>query len=244
MTTAWSCASTARRRWRRRLPSQSATVGSVVSFTVTASDVDGDALTYVADDRFDGAADCAWHRPGSSPGTRTGYSAGTYQLTYFATDGLAQSATQTVTITLTSGRAAVPPASGGGGGGGALPWLQLLLLGALLVAPTIRQREALVRAPNRRPRRSGAPAARPQRRASRRSGNASPRRLLQRDLDPAADEQCRRQPQRARSVRGRALTSHVGCAGEKQRVQHARQSAIPRDPRIEPRQSRADHQCR
>ena len=135
----WSCASTALRRWQPRPPSQTATVGSVVSFAVTATDVDGDPLTYVATTgstvpltALSPAGQFSWNT--------TGYSAGTYQLTYFATDGLAQSTTQTVTITLTSGSAAIPPASSGGGGGGALPWLQLLLLGAFLVAPRIRQR--------------------------------------------------------------------------------------------------------
>jgi hypothetical protein len=116
-----------------------AAVGSVVSFAISATDVDGDPLTYVATTgstvpltALSPAGQFSWNT--------TGNSAGTYQLTYFATDGLAQSTTQTVTITLTTGSAAIPPASSGGGGGGALPWLQLFLLGALLVAPTIRQR--------------------------------------------------------------------------------------------------------
>ena len=115
-------------------------IGSVVSLTVTATDVDGDPLTYVATTGSTVPL-TALSPAGQFDWNTTGYNAGTYQLTYFATDGLAQSTIQTVTITLTAGSAAVPPASsGGGGGGGALPWLQLLLLGALLVAPRIRQR--------------------------------------------------------------------------------------------------------
>ena len=116
-------------------------IGSVVSLTVTATDVDGDPLTYVATTGSTVPL-TALSPAGQFNWNTTGYSAGTYLLTYFATDGMAQSTSQTITITLTSGSAAVPPASGGGGGGGggALPWLQLLLLGALLVAPSIRQR--------------------------------------------------------------------------------------------------------
>jgi serine protease len=114
-------------------------IGSVVSLTVTATDVDGDPLTYVATTGSTVPL-TALSPDGQFVWNTTGYNAGTYQLTYFATDGIAQSTAQTVTITLTGGSAAVPPASGGGGGGGALPWLQLLLLSALLVAPRIRQR--------------------------------------------------------------------------------------------------------
>ncbi len=124
---------------------QSAAVGQIVSFDVTATDADNDPVSFSAESSstvplqsLDSAGRFNWNT--------TGFAAGTYQLTYSASDGLANSATQTVTITLTTpagggggGSSAVPPASSGGGG--ALPGLQLLLLGALLFAPTISQRK-------------------------------------------------------------------------------------------------------
>jgi len=108
--------------------------GSVVTFMVTGSDADGDALTFVA--TAPTTVPLAALQPGGQFIWNTaGVPAGTYQLTYFATDGLSQSATQTVFIALT------PSNASGGGGGGALPWSQLLLLGALLLAPSLRPRE-------------------------------------------------------------------------------------------------------
>jgi serine protease len=116
-----------------------AAAGSVVSFAVAATDVDGDPLTFTA------AAGStvpflALSPSGQFSWNTTGFGAGTYQLVYFATDGTAQSSTQTVTITLTGGSSAnAPSGGGGGGGGGALPWLQLLLVGSLLAARRSRQ---------------------------------------------------------------------------------------------------------
>jgi hypothetical protein len=120
----------------------SAVVGAVVTFTVAATDADGDTLTFSAAAQstvpvtaLSPTGQFSWNTTGAAPGS--------YELTYFATDGIANSSMQTVAITLTPGASAVPPAGGGGGGGGggALPWLQLLLLGALLTAPSIRQRK-------------------------------------------------------------------------------------------------------
>ncbi len=112
----------------------------VVSFTVTGSDADGDALTYVAGSSSTVPVS-ALSPTGQFTWNTTGYAAGTYQLTYFATDGVsANSASQTVTITLTAAPSAANPPSSGGGGG-ALPLLPLLLLGALLAAPAVRQRK-------------------------------------------------------------------------------------------------------
>jgi hypothetical protein len=115
---------------------QSAPVGSVVSFVVAGTDADGDALTFVATtgstvplSALSASGQFSWNSTGSSPGT--------YQLTYFVTDGVSDSATKMVTITLSPANIG----NTGGGGGGALAWLQLLLLGALLVEPAIRQRE-------------------------------------------------------------------------------------------------------
>jgi serine protease len=120
--------------------SQSATVGNVVSFTVTGSDVDGDALTYVAGSGSTVPLN-ALAPTGQFSWNTAGYSAGTYTLTYFATDSYsANSASQTMTITLTAAASAANPPSSGGGGG-ALPLLPLLLLSGLLAAPAIRQRK-------------------------------------------------------------------------------------------------------
>jgi len=119
---------------------QTAAVGNIVAFTVTGSDVDGDALTYVA-----GTSSTvpltALAPSGQFTWNTAGYAPGTYTLTYFATDSFsAQSASQTTTITLTPGASAANPPSSGGGGG-ALPLLPLLLLAALLGAPAVRQRK-------------------------------------------------------------------------------------------------------
>jgi hypothetical protein len=116
-------------------PAQAVPVGTVVSFTTSGSDADGDALTFVA------TAPSTVPPTALSPGgqftwSTTGFPPGTYVLSYYATDGLSDSATQSVTITLNAANL-----GGGGGGGGALAWLQLLLLAALLVAPVVRQRE-------------------------------------------------------------------------------------------------------
>ena len=116
-------------------PAQVVPVGSVVSFTVSGSDADGDALTYVA------TAPSTVPPTALSPGgqfswSSAGFPPGTYVLSYYVTDNLSDSATQSVTITLNAANL-----GGGGGGGGALAWLQVLLLAMLLVAPVVRQRE-------------------------------------------------------------------------------------------------------
>jgi len=107
---------------------------------VTGSDLDGDALTYVAGSSstvpltaLAPTGQFTWNTTGSAPGT--------YTLTYFATDSYsAQSTSQTMTISLTPGASAANPPSSGGGGG-ALPLLPLVLLVALLGAPAVRQRK-------------------------------------------------------------------------------------------------------
>ena len=119
---------------------QSAVIGAAVTFTVAATDADGDALTFAAAAQSTVPV-TALSPTGQFSWDTTGLTAGTYQLAYFATDGNAQSATQTVTITLTAPPTAANPPAGGGGGGGALPVLQLLLLAALLTAPAVRQRK-------------------------------------------------------------------------------------------------------
>jgi hypothetical protein len=114
----------------------------VLSFLVTGTDPDNDTLTFAATSAST-VPMSALQPNGQFSWNTTGVAAGTYQLVYFATDGVAQSATQTVTITLAA--ASVPPggapAPTGGGGNGALPLPQLLLLGALLLAARIKRRE-------------------------------------------------------------------------------------------------------
>ncbi len=120
---------------------RSATVGETVTFSVTATDADNDAITYAASSASNVPV-TALSPSGVFSWNTTGYSAGTYTLAYFATDGLANSATQTVTITLTGGgSAANPPVSSGGGGGGSWNWagIGLLLSLLLLRAATARQ---------------------------------------------------------------------------------------------------------
>jgi serine protease len=116
-------------------PAQAVPVGTVVSFTVSGSDADGDSLTFVATapttvppTALSPAGQFTWNTAGFPPGT--------YVLSYYVTDTMADSETQSVTITLNAANL-----GGGGGGGGALAWLQMLLLAALLVAPVVRQRE-------------------------------------------------------------------------------------------------------
>jgi hypothetical protein len=99
--------------------------GTPVAFTVSGSDPDGDSLTYVATTGSTVPV-TALAPNGVFIWNTAGVPAGTYVLAYFATDGFAQSATQTVAI------AVAPAPASDGGGGGALPPLQLLLLAALI----------------------------------------------------------------------------------------------------------------
>ena len=116
-------------------PAQVAASGGVVSFSVSATDPDGDMLTYVATTGSTVPV-TALAPSGQFVWNTTGVPAGTYALAYFATDGFAQSATQTVSIAVVG----AAPVASSGGGGGALPALPLLLLGALLLVPSIRTR--------------------------------------------------------------------------------------------------------
>jgi serine protease len=118
------------------VPAQTAASGSVVTFNVTGTDADGNPLTFVAASSSTVPLN-ALAPSGAFNWNTTGVPAGTYQLVYFADDGLQQSAPQTVAITVTGSSAANPPSSGGGG---ALP-LAWLLLAALLVLPGARQRQ-------------------------------------------------------------------------------------------------------
>jgi hypothetical protein len=115
----------------------SAASGSVVAFAVTATDADGDPLTFVATTASTVPL-TALTPTGQFSWNTLGAPAGTYQLSYFATDGFNSSATQTVTITLTAAPSAANPPSSGGGG--ALPLSQWLLLVLLLAVARIQRR--------------------------------------------------------------------------------------------------------
>lgn len=110
------------------LGAQTAAVGQVLTFRVSATDGDGDAVLFDATSASTVPAGTlasngtfTWNTAGAAPGT--------YQLVVTATDGISTSAPVSVTITLApGGSSAVPPVGGGGGGGGALPSALLLLL--------------------------------------------------------------------------------------------------------------------
>jgi serine protease len=119
---------------------RSATSGEVVTFVVSGTDPDNDPLTFVATTASTVPV-TALAPNGQFAWNTVGVPAGTYTLVLFATDGAAQSATQSVTITLAAAPGGAPPPTGGGGGGGALPLCQLLLLGALLFGARLRRRE-------------------------------------------------------------------------------------------------------
>jgi serine protease len=119
------------------VPAQTVASGSVVSFTVTGSDVDSNPLTFVAASGSTVPLN-ALTSSGQFTWNTLGVAAGTYQLVYFADDGFTQSAPQSVTITVTGSSAANAPSSGGGG---ALPLVPLSLLAALLLVPAVRRRQ-------------------------------------------------------------------------------------------------------
>jgi serine protease len=119
----------------------SGTSGQPITFTVSGNDPDNDPLTFVATTASTVPVS-ALAPNGQFTWNTIGVPAGTYTLVYFATDGVAQSASQSATITLAAAPSVGAPApTGGGGGGGALPVAQLLLLGALLLGTRLRRRE-------------------------------------------------------------------------------------------------------
>lgn len=92
----------------------SASAGSTVSFRVSASDPDNDPLTYSAT----GVPTSATFNSTTGEFSWPGSAAGTYTLSFTASDGLFTSAAQSVTLTVTAAR----------GGGGSIDLLTLLLL--------------------------------------------------------------------------------------------------------------------
>ncbi len=121
-------------------PAQTGGSGNTITFNVTGSDPDGDALTFVAT-TGSSVPLSALMPNGTFTWNTTGAPGGTYTLVYFATDGAAQTATQSVSITLTGAVAAGGAPAPSSGGGGALPLAQLLVLIALLCAARLRCRD-------------------------------------------------------------------------------------------------------
>lgn len=111
------------------VPAQTITQGQTLNFTVSATDVDGDVPIFHAVSLPSGAtlsATGVFSWPNAAP-------AGSHTLIYYASDGYANSAQGSVTITVTA-----PP---GGGGGGGSPDAELLATLALLaVSLRLRRR--------------------------------------------------------------------------------------------------------
>lgn len=108
----------------------SASAGNTVSFRASATDPDNDPLTYSATGLPSGATFNASTGEFSWPNATSG----TFSVTVTASDGLATSAAQSATITVTSPR----------GGGGSLDlWTLLVLATALLWRQSLRRRELI-----------------------------------------------------------------------------------------------------
>jgi hypothetical protein len=98
---------------------QTVQVGGTLSFTVTATDANGDAVTFAVSGLPAGAsfnaATGAFSWPNATP-------AGTYNVAFTASDGRGTSAAVGVAINVVA-----PSSSGGGGGGGGSVDLAMLL---------------------------------------------------------------------------------------------------------------------
>ncbi len=120
---------------------QTGTPGSAISFNVTATDADGDPIRFHSVSVPSGAtfsATGAFDWPSAGP-------AGTYTLTYYASDNDANGATGSVTIQVgaAAGSIGSSAASEGGGGGGSLNVPSLF--GLALLAAFLRVRRSLQR---------------------------------------------------------------------------------------------------
>lgn len=104
------------------LPNLTGQTGQVLAVQAVASDADGDAVSFIAVQLpaaavFDSRSGRMTWTP-STPGTAV--------FTVKATDGVAESAPVSATLTVTA-----PPSSETAGGGGAVPWLALVVLSGL-----------------------------------------------------------------------------------------------------------------
>ena len=120
--------------------------GGNLQFTVTATDTEGDAVSFVATGvpsgaTFDSTTGAfSWPKAGAL---------GTYTVSIQPTDGFALGASVAVSIVVTNTIPAPPttpsvPAGSGGGGGGALGWLDLVgVLALALASAALRRAQAL-----------------------------------------------------------------------------------------------------
>ncbi len=118
------------------VPAQTVAAGQTLNFTVTASDVDGDtpifhSLTLPSGATLSAAGNFNW--PNATP-------AGSYTLTYYASDPYANSSQGTVNITVTAASGSGGGSSSGGGGGGSMDSETLAALALLAVWLRLRRR--------------------------------------------------------------------------------------------------------
>jgi len=118
------------------VPAQTVAAGQTLSFSVGATDVDGDnpifhALTKPSGSTLSATGKFTWTN--ATP-------AGSYSLTYYASDNYAASTQGTVNITVT-GISNAAPSGGGGGGGGSLDGGLLAALGLLALGLRMRSRQ-------------------------------------------------------------------------------------------------------
>lgn len=116
------------------IPAQTVQVGQSLSFKATATDPDGDAVTFAISGLPFGAA---FNTMGGDFGWPTAQPAGRYTFLIAPTDGAAYGVAQEVSVTI------VAPAASGGG---SVEWMDLLALGVLaLTGVTLRKRVAAQR---------------------------------------------------------------------------------------------------
>ncbi|MDI1301404.1 MAG: S8 family serine peptidase [bacterium] len=117
------------------LPTQSGIAGQAMHFTVTATDADGDALSFdtvsrPAGSTLSGTGAFTWNSPVIGHAT----------LSYTVSDGISSSALQTVDIVITSPPPPPPPPPAPGSSGGGAASGELLLLLAITGLRTRRRR--------------------------------------------------------------------------------------------------------
>ena len=117
------------------IPAQTASSNGTVHFTATASDADGDPVTFILSGLPSGAS----FNNGTGAFTWSNPTAGSYSVTITPTDNITAGTSQTVSITVTQ---APSSGGGGGGGGGAISLWELAGLFALAGWATCRRARA------------------------------------------------------------------------------------------------------
>lgn len=116
------------------IPTQTVTAGGSLQFTVTATDADGDRVTFRASGLPSGAAFDA----GAGTFSWNYALPGTYYVKITPSDGLTDGSTQTVVVSVTGAL----PSSGGGGGGGSMGVLDIVAVLLLALATWALRRYA------------------------------------------------------------------------------------------------------